>query len=134
MAASAPARIKVACDKNLHLTQETGTRSDWGGRSVWLATAHNDTLVLARKGQCGDECRYEEKIVFTSLQAKCPSLVSATVTRTDAGSPVPKPQVKTATRGTLALQDWKPSGGVVSGRLDAEFTLTFYATTPAQPK
>jgi hypothetical protein len=56
--------------------------------------------------------------------------VSATVTQKDRGSPKPTPQVKTATRGVLQIQDWNPLGGVVSGRLDAEFSLTFYATTP----
>jgi hypothetical protein len=133
MAASAPG-IKVKCDKDLHLTQEMSTRNDWGGRSVWSATAQGDTLVLLRKGSCGDECRYEERIVLASLQAKCPTLVSATVRQKDVGSPVPTPQVKTATHGVLQLQDWKPLGGVVSGRLDAEFSLTFYASTPAPMK
>jgi hypothetical protein len=133
MAASAPG-IKVKCDKDLHLTQEMSTRNDWGGRSVWSATAQGDTLVLLRNGSCGDECRYEERIVLASLQAKCPTLVRATITQKDVGSPIPTPQVKTATRGILQFQDWKPLGGLVSGRLDAEFSLTFYVSTPAPAK
>jgi hypothetical protein len=129
MAAATPG-IKVACDKDLHLTPAANTRTDWGGTSTWTATAQGDTLVLSRKGQCGDECSYQERIVLASLKSKCPTLVSATVTQKDRGSPKPTPQVKTATRGVLQIQDWNPLGGVVSGRLDAEFSLTFYATTP----
>jgi hypothetical protein len=129
MAASAPG-IKIACDKNLHLTPAANTRTDWGGTSTWTAAVQGDTLVLSCKGQCGDECSYEERIVLASLKSKCPTLVSATVTQKDRGSPRPTPQVKTATRGVLQLQDWHPLGGSVSGRLDAEFSLTFYATTP----
>jgi hypothetical protein len=134
MAASSSEHFKVKCNKDLHLTQEMGTRNDWGGRGVWSAAAQGDTLVLSRKGQCGDECRYEERIVLTSLQAKCPTLVTATVTQKDVGSPIPTPQVKTATRGVLQVQDWNPFGGVVSGRLDAEFSLTFYVQTPPPVK
>jgi hypothetical protein len=131
MTASARQKIKVVCGEDMKLTEASASREDWGGISVWTAAAHEDTLVLSRKGQCGDECRYEERIVLTSLSAKCPSLVNAIVTRTDYGSPIPTPRVQTATHGTLHLQDWKPKGGVVSGTLDAEFKLTFYAQTPA---
>jgi len=127
MAASSHEKIKVVCGEPLQLTSESATRKDWGGTSVWEAVALEDTLVLSRKGQCGDECSYEERIVFTSLDARCPDLVSATVTRNDRGDPVPKPRVQTATRGTLHIQDWKPTDGIVSGKLDAEIKLVFYA-------
>lgn len=129
MTASALQKIKVVCGENLKITAAAASREDWGGTSTWKATASGDTLVLSRKGQCGDECGYEERIVLTSLAARCPSVVSATVTRTDSGSPVPTPRVQTATRGTLHVQEWKPAGGVVSGKLDAEFALIFYAQT-----
>lgn len=129
MAAGAPKKITVTCHRDLHITKDAARRADWGGESVWSASAHNDTLVLSRKGSCGDECRYVEKIVLTSLSAACPSLVSATITKTDAGSVAPAPRVQTATQGALEIQDWQPRGGIVSGRLKAEFTLTFYATT-----
>jgi len=131
MTASSQPGIKINCGEALQLTPESATRKDWGGTSVWEAVALEDTLVLSRKGQCGDECSYEERIVFTSLDARCPELVSATVTRNDGGSPVPKPRVQTATRGTLHIQDWKPTDGIVSGKLDAEITLMFYARIPA---
>jgi len=130
MAASSHEKIKVVCGEPLQLTSESATRKDWGGTSVWEAVALEDTLVLSRKGQCGDECSYEERIVFTSLDARCPDLVSATVTRNDRGDPVPKPRVQTATRGTLHIQDWKPNG-IVSGKLDAEIKLVFYARIAA---
>jgi len=127
MAASSHEKIKVVCGEPLQLTPESATRKDWGGTSVWEAVALEDTLVLSRRGQCGDECSYEERIVFTSLDAACPELVSATVTRNDRGSPVPTPRVQTATRGTLRIQDWTPTDGIVSGKLDAEIKLVFYA-------
>ena len=140
MAASSHETIKVICGEALDLTSESAMRKDWGGTSVWEAAAHEDTLVLSRKGQCGDECSYEERIVFTSLDAKCPELISATVTKHDRGSPVPKPRVQTAAHGILHIQDWNPAGssidrtptgGIVSGKLDAEIKLTFYAQIPA---
>lgn len=130
-AASAPEKIKIVCNEKLDLTEQAAVREDWGGRSAWSASIAGDTLVLSRKGSCGDECRYEEKIVLVSIERACPTLVSATITKTDAGSVSPLPRVETATRGTLKLQDWHPAGGVVSGRLDAEFTLTFFARIPA---
>jgi hypothetical protein len=130
-AASAPKKITVACDRDLDIKADAAKRVDWGGESVWLASAQNDTLVLSRKGSCGDECHYEERIVLASLGTRCPTLVSATITKTDAGSVAPVPRVRTATDGTLEIQDWHPAGGIVSGRLKAEFTLTFYAQTPA---
>lgn len=134
MAASAPAGIKVVCGKNLHLTPAAATRENWGGPSTWSAVAQGDTLVLQRRSQCGDECRYQERIVLASIGSRCPTLVSATITQADAGSPVTTPHVQTATRGKLQFQDWKPRGGVVSGRLDAEFSLEFYVQTQAPEK
>lgn len=133
MTASSQPRIKINCGEALQLTSDSATRKDWGGTSTWEAIAHEDTLVLSRKGKCGDECGYEEKIVFTKLATDCPTLVSATVSRTDSGSPVPTPQVKTASSGSLKIQDWKPMNGVVSGKLDAEIELTFYAQVPPAP-
>ena len=133
MTASSQPHIKINCGEALQLTSDSATRKDWGGTSTWEAAAHEDTLVLSRKGQCGDECGYEERIVFTSLDAKCPSLVSAMLTRIDGGSPVPAPRVTTATEGKLRIQDWQPRGGVVSGRLEAEVKLTFYAQVPPPP-
>jgi len=131
-AASAPnKKITVVCDRHLDITEDANRRMDFGGGSAWLALAQNDTLVLSRKGSCGDECRYEERIVLASLGKPCPTLVSATITKTDAGSVAPVPRVQTATAGTLEIQDWHPAGGIVSGRLQAEFTLTFHAQTPA---
>ncbi len=130
MAASATDGVKVVCGRNLHLTSEAATR-DWGGHSAWSAVAQGDTLVISRKGSCGDECGYQERVVLVSLKAKCPRLISATVTQRDSGSPVPRADVKTAARGVLQIQDWKPRGGIVSGRLEAEFSLTFYVQTPA---
>jgi len=129
MAASAPKKITVVCDRHLDIKEDAAKRSDWGGGSTWLASAQNDTLVLSRKGSCGDECRYEERIVLASLGAPCPTLVSATITKTDSLSPVPAPRIQTATDGKLEIQDWHPAGGIVSGRLKAEFTLTFYVLT-----
>lgn len=133
MTASSQPRIKINCGEALQLTSDSATRKDWGGTSTWEAAAHEDTLVLSRKGQCGDECGYEERIVFTSLDATCPLLVSATVTRSDGGSPDPAPRITTATEGKLHIQDWQPRGGVVSGRLEAEIKLTFYAQVPPSP-
>jgi hypothetical protein len=133
-ATSPPKKVTVACNRDLHIEEEAARRADWGGESTWSALAQNDTLVLSRKGSCGDECRYEEKIVLASLTTSCPVLVSATIMKHDAGSVAPAPHVRTATSGTLEIQDWHPAGGIVSGRLKAEFTLTFYAKTPAPPK
>jgi hypothetical protein len=131
VAGKPPKKIKVECGRNLHITEKMAVRVDWGGTAAWSAASQGDTLVLSRKGQCGDECRYEEKIVLAALAAPCPTLVSATITKNDAGSVAPAPHVQTATEGTLEIQDWHPAGGIVSGRLKAEFTLTFHAQTPA---
>jgi hypothetical protein len=131
-AATAPSKkIRVVCGKDLHITEKMSVRADWGGTAAWSAASQGDTLVLSRKGQCGDECRYEEKIVLAALAAPCPTLVSATITKRDAGSVAPALRVRIATDGALEIQDWRPAGGIVSGRLKAEFTLTFYAQTPA---
>jgi hypothetical protein len=130
MTASALQKIKVVCGAKLRITPESAERGDWGGTSVWNAAAHGDTLLLSRKGRCGDECNYEERIVLASISANCPSFVSATVTRADSGSPRPEPRVQRATRGTLHIQEWKPAGGIVSGTLDAELKLTFYVQMP----
>jgi hypothetical protein len=131
MTASSHEQIKIHCGEALQIGSDSATRKDWGGTSTWEAVAHEDTLILSRTGQCGDECNYEEKIVFTSLAAKCPTLVVATVAKTDRGSPATAPRVNAATRGTLHIQDWKPAGGIVSGKLDAEIKLTFYVQTAA---
>ncbi|HET6347527.1 MAG TPA: hypothetical protein VFH88_00445 [Candidatus Krumholzibacteria bacterium] len=123
-------KITVRCDRHLGITEAMKTRGDWGGTSQWGAVVRGDTLVLSRRGSCGDECRYKEEIVLLAGDRMCPQLVSATKTRTDAGSVAPAPRIDTATHGTLDVQDWHPGGGVVSGRLKAEFTLTFYVQTP----
>ena len=121
-------RVEVTCGAELGLEPKDNVRKDWNGDAQsWWADTTDDTLRLVRKGRCGDECNFEEEIVLTDLAAACPQLVRASITRRDAGSPVPA-TVKDARRGTLRIQDWNPSGGVISGRLDAEFSLTFYTT------
>jgi hypothetical protein len=129
--AAKTAKLTVTCGHDLHITEKMGARTDWGGTSVWAASAEGDTLVLSRRGSCGDECHYEERIIFTSYQTACPTFVSASITKTDAGSVAPVPRVQEASEGVLEIQDWHSDGGIVSGRLSAEFTLIFYARTPA---
>ncbi len=118
--------VEVTCGAELGLEPKDNVRKDWNGdtRSWWVETT-NDTLRLVRKGRCGDECKFEEEIVLTDLAAACPQLVRASITRRDAGSPVPA-TVKEARRGTLEIQDWLPARGTISGRLTAEFSATFF--------
>jgi hypothetical protein len=120
-------RVTVTCGVELGLDAENAARKDWSGETrAWSAEAIGDTLRLTRKGRCGDECNFVDEIVLAGLSATCPRLVRAASTRRDAGSPVPNAaRVVEARQGSLAIQDWNPRG-VVSGRLVAELSLTFY--------
>jgi len=124
------ARVEVTCAKPLGIKAADAVRKDWSGAlREWVAIAHDDTLQLVRKGRCGDECNFVEEIVLTDLAAACPRLVRASTTRRDAGSPIPGAgKVVEAKKGSLQFQEWAPTGGRIIGRLDAEFSLTFYAT------
>ncbi|HXV13267.1 MAG TPA: hypothetical protein VEC56_03585 [Candidatus Krumholzibacteria bacterium] len=120
--------VAVTCGTVLGLDAENAARKDWSGETrEWSAEAIGDTLRLVRKGRCGDECTFVDEIVLAGLSARCPSLVRATTTRRDAGSPVPGAKIVEAQHGSLAIQDWD-ARGVVSGRLVAEISLMFYVT------
>jgi len=133
---SAQPPFTVRCGVALELDASDSVRTDWGGKSgAWLVEAIEDTLQLTRKGQCGDECSFEEEILLAPIGAACPTFVRASVTKTDAGSPLgATKRLREAEKGLLEIQDWNPSGGVVSGRLRAEFELTFYVDIPRRPK
>jgi hypothetical protein len=130
-------RVEVTCGDSLGIAPADAARKDWNGEiRQWSAEARDDTLRLLRKGRCGDECTFVEEIVLSDLAASCPRFVRASITRRDAGSPVPGGAVKVveARHGTLRFQEWVPMGGRVVGRLDAEFSLTFYATIAKEKK
>jgi len=127
--------IEVTCGVQLGIDAAKASRKDWSGEQRgWSAEASGDTLYVVRKGQCGDECTYADELVFARLGDPCPQLLRASMTRHDAGSPVPAPKATHAQRGVLEIQDWDLAGGVVSGRLVAEFSLTFYATIAPEPR
>jgi hypothetical protein len=125
----------VRCGVAQELGPADNVRTDWSGETrVWLAEAEDDTLRLTRKGQCGDECSYEEEILLAPLGAACPTFVRARTTRIESGSPLRRmEQVREATKGSVEIQDWHPTGGVVSGRVRAEFEFTFYVEMPHAP-
>ncbi len=126
---SNPEEVRVTCGVTIGLDAENAARKDWSGEiRAWSAEATGDTLRLLRKGRCGDECTFVEEIVLAGLSDPCPRLVRATSARRDAGSPVPNAtKIVEARRGSLAIQDWDAKG-VMSGRLVAEISLTFYVT------
>ena len=131
----AEAGVVVTCGASLGLAPKDNLRKDWSGEvREWSATTAGDTLLLVRRGQCGDECNYVEQISFTGLASSCPQLLRASSTRVESGSPIPGAggKVVEARTGTLELQDWNPSG-VVSGRLTAEFSTTFYVNLVKEP-
>ena len=121
--------VRVRCEVDLGIGPADGARSDWGAAArTWTATAGGDTLTLSRRGRCGDECSYTEEITFTGLDLPCPRFHSAQRIRSESGSPAGRTRaVVQATTGTLDIQDWSGPTGVISGRLSAEFGLTFYA-------
>jgi hypothetical protein len=133
--APAPPPLTIRCGVALDLHAASGLRRDWGGVRAWTAEAKDDTLRLTRKGPCGDECSYEEEILLAPVSASCPAYVAARVVRTEAGSPMGRiRQVRDSGEGSVEIQDWNPSGGIVSGRLKAEFDLTFYVEIPRAPE
>ncbi len=121
--------VVVTCGERLEIDAAKASRKDWNGETRgWTAEAKGDTLRVVRKGRCGDECNFVDEIVLAGIAEKCPRWVRASTTRRDAGSPVKNAgTVVEARSGTLQIQDWHPAGGIVSGRLTAEFSVTFYA-------
>jgi len=123
--------LRITCGAKLGIDENNASRKDWGSdKRGWTAETSGDTLTVTRNGQCGDECTYTDQLVFVDIQQECPRLLSATTTRTDHGSVAPTPKVVEAQEGALAIQDWDLERGVVSGRLAAEFEVTFYAVIP----
>jgi hypothetical protein len=126
--------LRISCGAKLGVNEENASRRDWGSdQRGWTAEAIGDTLLVMRKGQCGDECTYTDELVFVDIHHECPTLLRATTTRIDHGSPVKaSPKAIDAQKGALAIQDWDFARGVVSGRLAAEFEVTFYAVIPKE--
>ena len=125
------AGLRISCGTKLGVNETNASRRDWGSdKRGWTAEVSGDTLLVMRKGQCGDECVYTDELVFVDIRRECPRLLRATTTRLDFGSPSQAPKAIDAQKGALAIQDWDLERGVVSGRLAAEFEVTFYATIP----
>lgn len=121
--------VRVRCGVDLGIGPAEGTRTDWGAAAqAWTASVRGDTLTLSRRGRCGDECSYTEEITLTGLDLPCPRFHAAQRIRSESGSPAGRTRaVVQATKGTLDIQDWSGPAGVISGRLSAEFGLTFHA-------
>ena len=113
--------IRISCDTKLGIDEHNASRNDSG--SGWVAQAAGDTLLVMRTGPCGDHCTYTDELVFVDIHEKCPRLVRATTTRRDPAAP----KAIDAETGVLGIQDWDLQHGLVSGRLAAEFEVTFYA-------
>lgn len=124
----APIDLAVECGISLGLTEEDGIKEDWGGNlQSWSGSREGNRLTFTRRGMCGDECNFTEEIVLILLAGDCPSLLSARVTETDAGSAAGAIEhTRWANEGALQIQDWDPDNGPTSGRLTAEFELTFF--------
>jgi hypothetical protein len=67
------------------------------------------------------------RTVPAPIHHECPRLLRATTTRIDRGPSALSPKAIDAQKGALAIQDWDFARGIVSGRLAAEFEVTFYA-------
>lgn len=125
--------LRISCSAKLGVNEENASRRDWGSdERGWTAEAKGDTLLVMRIGQCGDECTYTDELVFVDIHHECPTLLHATTTRHDSGSPSQTHKAIDARKGALAIQDWDLARGVVSGRLAAEFEVTFYAVIPKE--
>jgi hypothetical protein len=125
--------LRISCGAKLGVNEENASRRDWGSdERGWTAEAKGDTLLVMRNGQCGDECTYTDELVFVDIRHECPTLLRATTTRHESGSPVNGPKAIDARKGALAIQDWDLARGIVSGRLAAEFEVTFYAVIPKE--
>ncbi len=123
-------QIDVKCDVDLKLTERSGFVVDWNDiQQAWIAAVEEDRLVLTRRGMCGDECAFEDRIVLSGLSGDCPGFVSATTAITDEGGALgPATTVETALNGTLKIQDWDSKKGIFSGHLESEVNLTFFVT------
>ena len=127
--------LRVSCGTKLGINETNASRRDWGtDKRGWTAEMAGDTLRVARTGQCGDECVSTDELVFVDIHGDCPQLILATTTRRDFGSPSQTPKAIDAQKGALAIQDWDLERGVVSGRLAAEFEVTFYAVIPKETR
>ena len=124
------AKIAVECGVDLKLTEKSGFVVDWNDiQQAWNVAVEEDRLVLTRRGMCGDECAFEDRIVLSGMSEDCPGFLSATVTTTDEGGALgPTTTTETALNGTLKIQDWDSDRGIVSGHLESEVVLTFFAT------
>jgi len=127
--------IEVRCGADLALTPESGVVEDWTGAvRSWEAVVEGDTLTLARRYSCGDECSITEEIVLAGFAETCPRFVSASATRTDAGGALgPASKTTRAVKGTLEIESWNPESGVVSGRLESEVKFTIYVSRAPAP-
>ena len=127
--------IEVRCGADLALTPESGVVKDWNGAErSWEAVVEGDTLTLARRYACGDECSITEVIVLAGSAEDCPRFVSASSTRTDAGGALgPTSKTTRAAEGTLEIEEWNPKSGVVSGRLESEAEFTFFVSRAPAP-
>lgn len=118
--------IRISCDTKLGVDEHNAARNDSG--SGWVAQATGDTLLVMRTGPCGDHCTYTDELVFVDIHENCPRLLRATTTRRDRAAP----KAIDAETGALGIQDWDLERGVVSGRLAAEWEVTFYAIIPKE--
>lgn len=124
------AQIGVECAVDLRLTEKSGFVVDWNDvQQPWNSAIENDEIVFTRRGMCGDECAFEDRIVLSGISDDCPGFVSATTAITDQGGALgPATTVETATHGVLKIQDWDLEKGIFSGHLESEVVLTFYVS------
>lgn len=126
--------VVVKCGVALGLEPTDNLRRDWSGETRgWWAETADDTLRLVRRGRCGDECNFEEEIVFLMADS-CPRFLRASSARVESGSPIPGAggKVVEARRGTLEIEAWRRAPLLIVGRLSAEFSATFYLDPDAE--
>ncbi len=122
--------VTVVCGAELELGPADAKPADWADtpRPWTLARASgSDLITITRSGSCGDECAFVEELVLAPGTGSCPDFVSARRITADHGSALGVARDTVEARGgTLAIQDWSPPRGPLSGRLTGDLELTFY--------
>ncbi len=70
-------------DLNYSLTEEMAALKDFDGvLRTWQGSVQGDTIILVRKGRCGDECSFAHRIKFLNTHSTLPQFISAVLSDT----------------------------------------------------
>ena len=99
------------------LTEEGSWKIEWPGGPIskWTAHVSGDTVVVERRGLCGDECAELHRIVFINRNSSLPRFISYTYAE-DHIFPQKMTITDSLIGGTVEIQDWDINS-VVSGQV-----------------